>query len=109
MITRDLAQRAVGEALAGVGRGASSRGYLLVLRTWDGTSSGLNESARELRQRGVEGMILLDASLRHPLDLPSPGIGLDEDPAPAPRAEAATHSLLDRIERDLHSVPLAFN
>jgi LacI family transcriptional regulator len=108
LLAQDFTREHMSEALAGIVRGTSERGYLLVMMTWDGRPESLLERELELRQRGIEGMIVLDAPPSANLEIPFVRLGLTEvedkaDTAQAitiPQGEAAAHALLDRIERN---------
>jgi LacI family transcriptional regulator len=108
LLAHDFTKERMSEALAGIVRGTSERGYLLVMMTWDGRPESLIERELELRQRGIEGMIVLDAPPSANLEIPFVRLDLAriEDMAnaaqviPSPQGEVAAHTLLDRIERN---------
>ena len=108
VLASDLSRANVAPALAGIEQTTRKRGYLLMIATWDGPSDSLSDQLLQLRQRGVEGLILMDAHSEPKLSLPmviietnekreGPGLMLDGRDLRA-RGELAAHRLLDQIE-----------
>jgi DNA-binding LacI/PurR family transcriptional regulator len=75
VITPDIGQAAVARVVAGVQRELQRRGYLLALGTLDCDSDWHNVSL-QLRQRGIEGVIAIDAALPSELELPVASVDL---------------------------------
>lgn len=106
-IARDLGGMQVAATLAGIERGTRLRGYLLMLTAWDGAGDTLSDHLLRLRQRGVEGLILIDASLPSSISLPvvfmetdasSSVDGAADESRLRARGEAAACTLIDQIE-----------
>jgi len=108
VLAADLGSARVAPALAGVERCTRTRGYLLMVAAWDGSGTNLNEHLLQLRQRGVEGLILIDAPMQSNFSLPVVAVETDEpsgvngdvgDNSPSRfRGETAAATLLDQIE-----------
>jgi DNA-binding LacI/PurR family transcriptional regulator len=120
LLASDLGRANVAPALAGIEQSTRQRGYLLMIATWDGTSDCLSDHLLQLRQRGVEGLILMDAHTQPKLSLPMVVIETDEKREhqglmPDGRdlraqGESAAHTLLDQVEAfvriEKHSQPM---
>ena len=108
-ITSDLGRAPVARVLAGVQRLLQHRGYLLVLGPFDCGSEWHNLSVA-LQQRGIEGVVAIDATLPPDLALPVASVNLDYRSPMEPRSEiseawlselgeSAAEAVLWRIER----------
>jgi DNA-binding LacI/PurR family transcriptional regulator len=107
VMARDLSCARAACMVAGIERSTRGRGYLLVIAAWDGASGSLNEHFLQFRQRGVEGLILIDAAMQPDLSLPAVmvettesldvGGGMDGCHLQA-QGESAAHALVDQIE-----------
>ncbi len=110
-ITSDLGRAPVARVLAGVQRLLQHRGYLLVLGPFDCGSEWHNLSVA-LQQRGIEGVVAIDATLPPDLALPVASVNLDYlSPSPmeplseiseawlSELGESAAEAVLWRIER----------
>jgi DNA-binding LacI/PurR family transcriptional regulator len=75
-IASDLGFAPAARVLAGVHRLLHRRGYLLVLGSFDCTSGSRNISA-QLQQRGIEGVVAIDAALPPEVELPTASVDLD--------------------------------
>ncbi|MGC1452497.1 MAG: LacI family DNA-binding transcriptional regulator [Candidatus Sulfotelmatobacter sp.] len=75
VITPDIGQAAVARVVAGVQHELQRRGYLLALGTFDCHSDWHNISV-QLSQRGIEGVIAIDAALPSELELPVASVDL---------------------------------
>lgn len=108
VIAQDLGSARVAPALAGVERSTRKRGYLLIVAAWDGTPEALSDHLLQLRQRGVEGLILIDASMQPNLTMPVVLMETDDTPRleggiadgrhVRVQGEAAANTLVDQIE-----------
>jgi DNA-binding LacI/PurR family transcriptional regulator len=76
VITSDLGRPPVARVLAGVQKILHRRGYLLVIDSFDCASEWITISV-QLQQRGIEGIIAVDAILPNELDLPVASVDLD--------------------------------
>jgi len=111
LMASDLGNARTARIIAGVEGFLREKGYLLVTTTCDRTPSGAGEdSAPQLLQRGIEGLISIDATLPKSMALPQvyidlPANDLPEPITPAKRerllamGEAAAQSLLAQIEQ----------
>jgi hypothetical protein len=108
-ITSDLGRAPVARVLAGVQRLLQHRGYLLVLGPFDCGSEWHNLSV-VLQQRGIEGVVAIDATLPPDLALPVASVNLDYLSPMEPLSEiseawlselgeSAAEAVLWRIER----------
>ena len=70
VVLRGMDHWFVGDVLAAIDRTASLRGYILVLATWDGTTVDFTSTVAKLRQRGIEGILLVDSACEMELNLP---------------------------------------
>ena len=79
LFTSDLARPAIAQVAAGVQKTLHRSGYLLALGTSPPSNSGLeaDNSSLQLTQRGIEGVIAIDAKLASNLDLPIASVELD--------------------------------
>jgi Bacterial regulatory proteins, lacI family len=75
-ITSDIGRAPVARVLAGVQRLLYRRGYLLALGTFDCTAEWHNISVA-LQQRGIEGVVAIDATLPTNLAVPVASVNLD--------------------------------
>lgn len=75
-ITSDIGCTPVARVLAGVQKLLHRRGYLLALGTFDRTSEWHNISVA-LQQRGIEGVVAIDATLPPDLAVPVASVNLD--------------------------------
>jgi LacI family transcriptional regulator len=109
-ITSDIGHPKVARVVAGVQTLLHGRGYLLVLGAFD-CASEWNTIAVQLQQRGIEGVIAIDAILPHELRLPVASVDLeclslleplaDEMQAQlAELGESAAETVLRQIERE---------
>jgi len=108
VIARDLGIQRTASALAGIERCTRARGYLLTVAAWDGDASSLSDHLLQLRQRGVEGLILIDAPAQLNLSLPAIFMETDETARLEggiadgrhirTQGEAAANTLVDQIE-----------
>lgn len=76
-ITSDIGRAPVARVLAGAQRLLHGRGYLLALGTFDRTSEWHNISVA-LQQRGIEGVVAIDATLPPDLAVPIASVKLDD-------------------------------
>lgn len=114
LVASDLGNARTARIIAGVEGFLRVKGYLLVATTCDGTGPGTHPSTYEdntpqLLQRGIEGVISIDATLPKSLALPLVFIDLPASDLPEPvtplkrerllaMGEAAAQSLLAQIE-----------
>jgi DNA-binding LacI/PurR family transcriptional regulator len=108
VLALDLGRPEVAHALAGIEQGTRQRGYLLTVAAWDGGPDSLSDHLLQLRQRGVEGLVLIDAPLQANLSLPVVVVEADSTShlesgianARQVRAlgETVVNTLLDQIE-----------
>jgi hypothetical protein len=86
------------------------RGYLLALGTWD-CNSGWHNISVQLQQRGIEGIVAIDATLPPELELPVASVDLDCMAVLEPLAEdmrtwlselgvSAAETVLRQIEKE---------
>jgi len=75
-ITSDIGRASVARVLAGVQKLLHRRGYLLALGTFDRTSEWHSISVA-LQQRGIEGVVAIDATLPPDLAVPVASVKLD--------------------------------
>jgi hypothetical protein len=75
-ITTDIGQAPVARVVAGVQSFLHRRGYLLALGAFDCTSEW-NTIPVQLQQRGIEGVIAIDATLPQELELPVASVNLE--------------------------------
>ena len=112
-ITFDIGRAPVARVLAGVRSHLHRRGYLLVLGVFD-CASEWNTIPVQLQQRGIEGVISIDAILPQELELPVASVDLEYMAFPEPLAdemqtwlselgETAAETVLRQIETE--SVP----
>jgi DNA-binding LacI/PurR family transcriptional regulator len=76
VVTADIGRAPVARVVAGVQRLLHRRGYLLALATFD-CASEWNTIPVQLRQRGIEGVIAIDAILPYELELPVASVDLE--------------------------------
>jgi DNA-binding LacI/PurR family transcriptional regulator len=109
-ITSDIGQPKVARVMAGVQTLLHRRGYLLVLAAFD-CASEWNTIAVQLQQRGIEGVIAIDAILPQELPLPVASVDLEYMALPEPIAEdmqtqlaelgeSAAETVLRQIEKE---------
>lgn len=109
-VTSDIGRAQVARVVAGVQKLLHRRGYLLALATFD-CASEWNTIAVQLRQRGIEGVISIDAILPQELALPVASVELEYLDFPEPLAdemrawlselgESAADTVLRQIERE---------
>ena len=112
-VTSDIGQAPVARVVAGVQKLLHRRGYLLALATFD-CASEWNTIPVQLQQRGIEGVIAIDAILPQELALPVASVELEYMDFPEPLAdetrawlselgESAADAVLRQIEKE--SVP----
>jgi DNA-binding LacI/PurR family transcriptional regulator len=112
-VTSDIGVASVARVLAGAQSLLHRKGYLMALRSLDCNSAYHNISV-ELQQRGIEGVVAIDATL--PADLPLPIASLDLDSIPrlepltgdvrtwlSQLGESAAETIIRQIEK--RSVP----
>jgi DNA-binding LacI/PurR family transcriptional regulator len=75
-ITADIGRAPVARVVAGVQHFLHRRGYLLALAAFD-CASEWNTIPVQLRQRGIEGVIVIDAILPQELELPVASVDLE--------------------------------
>jgi DNA-binding LacI/PurR family transcriptional regulator len=108
LVASDLGNARTARIVAGVEEFLRANGYLLVTSGWDRTAS--TGQASQLFQRGIEGMISIDAMLPKSMALPLVFIDLPSTDLPEPitplkrerllaMGEAAAQSLLTQIEQ----------
>jgi hypothetical protein len=109
-ITSDIGRAPVARVVAGVQSLLHRRGYMLVLGAFD-CASEWNTIPVQLRQRGIEGVIAIDAILPHELELPVASVDLEYMNFLEPLAddiqawlselgESAAETVLRQIEKD---------
>jgi DNA-binding LacI/PurR family transcriptional regulator len=109
-ITSDIGHPKVARVVAGVHTLLHGRGYLLVLAAFD-CASEWNTIAVQLQQRGIEGVIAIDAILPHELPLPVASVDLEYMSLLEPLAddlqtqlaelgESAAETVLRQIEKE---------
>jgi DNA-binding LacI/PurR family transcriptional regulator len=108
VIAHDLGSAGIAPALAGIERSTHTRGYMLIIAGWDGTSEALSNHLLHLRQRGVEGLLLIDSPIQPSLSLPVVVMETDETPRleggiadgrhVQAQGERAANTLVDQIE-----------
>ncbi len=112
-VTSDIGLAPVARVVAGVQKLLHRRGYLLALATFD-CASEWNTIPVQLQQRGIEGVIAIDAILPQELALPVASVELEYIDFPEPLAdetrvwlselgESAADTVLRQIEKE--SVP----
>lgn len=111
LVASDLGNARTARIIAGVEGFLREKGYLLVATTFNRTAPGTYEDgAPQLLQRGIEGVISIDATLPKSLALPLVFIDLPASDLPEPvmplrherlvaMGEAAAQSLLAQIEQ----------
>ncbi|MGA1985564.1 MAG: LacI family DNA-binding transcriptional regulator [Candidatus Sulfotelmatobacter sp.] len=109
-ITPDIGRPAVARVVAGVQSLLHRRGYLLALGAFD-CASEWNTISVQLRQRGIEGIVAIDAVLPQELDLPVASVDLEYMTLLEPLADemqtwlsdwgaTAAETVLRQIEKD---------
>jgi hypothetical protein len=109
-VTSDIGRVQVARVVAGVQKLLHRRGYLLALATFD-CASEWNTIPVQLQQRGVEGVIAIDAILPQELALPVASVELEYMDFPEPLAdemrvwlsdlgESAADTVLRQIEKE---------
>ena len=109
-VTSDIGRAPVARVVAGVQRLLHRRGYLLALATFD-CASEWNTIPVQLQQRGIEGVIAIDAILPQELTLPVASVELEYMDFPEPLAdemrvwlselgESAADTVLRQIEKE---------
>jgi DNA-binding LacI/PurR family transcriptional regulator len=109
-ITSDIGRAPVARVVAGVQRLLHRRGYLLALGTFD-CASEWNTIPVQLQQRGIEGVIAIDAILPQELELPVASVELEYMTFMEPLAddmqtwltelgESAAETVLRQIEKE---------
>ena len=109
-ITSDIGRGPVARVVAGVQKLLHRRGYLLALGTFD-YASEWNTIPVQLQQRGIEGVIAIDAILPQELELPVASVDLEYMTFPEPMTEemqgwlselgeSAAETVLRQIEKD---------
>jgi DNA-binding LacI/PurR family transcriptional regulator len=111
LVAPDLGNARAARIIAGVEGFLREKGYLLVTTTCDRTAPGTcKDGAPQLQQRGIEGVISIDATVPKSLALPLVFIDLPASDLPEPitplkrerllaMGEAAAQSLLVQIEQ----------
>lgn len=117
VLAGDFGDPRVALALAGIERGTRARGYLLTVASWDGDPESLSDHLLLLRQRGVEGLIVIDQMMDGKVSIPVVVVETDDLPqlesAVADgrhirtQGEMATHTLVDQIEAFARVQPTA--
>jgi DNA-binding LacI/PurR family transcriptional regulator len=108
LVASDLGDARTARIVAGVERFLRAKGYLMVASSWD--RSAQTGHASQLLQRGIEGVISIDAILPNSMTLPLVFIDLPATDMPEPimplkrerllaMGEAAAQSLVTQIER----------
>ena len=109
-ITSDIGRAPVARVVAGVQSLLHRRGYMLVLGAFD-CASEWNTIPVQLQQRGIEGVIAIDAILPQELQLPVASVDLEYMNFAEPltdnmktwlteQGESAAETLLRQIEKD---------
>jgi hypothetical protein len=109
-VTSDIGQASVARVVAGVQKLLHRRGYLLALASFD-CASEWNTIPVQLQQRGIEGVIAIDAILPQELALPVASVELEYMDFPEPLAdqtrawlselgESAADTVLRQIEKE---------
>ena len=112
-VTSDIGRATVARVVAGVQKLLHRRGYLLALATFD-CASEWNPIPVQLQQRGIEGVIAIDAILPQDLALPVASVELQYTDFPEPLAdemrvwlselgESAADTVLRQIEKETDS------
>jgi hypothetical protein len=110
VITSDLSLAPVATVLAGVQTLLQRKGYLLALGSGD-SSNGLRDISIHLQQRGIEGIVAIDATLPADLSLPVASVDLDSMQLSGPLSEgmstwlmewgkSAAETVIDQIEKE---------
>ena len=111
LVASDLGNARTARIVAGVEGFLRGKGYLLVTTTCDRTAPGdCQNGAPQLLQRGIEGLISIDATLRKSIELPLVFIDLPASDGTEPitqlkrqqllaMGKAAAQSLLGQIEQ----------
>jgi LacI family transcriptional regulator len=94
-VTSDIGRPSVARVVAGVQRALHRRGYLLALGAFD-CGSEWNTIPVQLHQRGVEGVIAIDAILPEELNLPVAAVDLEYMALLEPLSEE-THRWLSEL------------
>jgi hypothetical protein len=90
VVSNDFGRSAVGQVVAAMERVLRRRGYLLALGTIEHPSEWASLSA-QLRQRGIEGVVAVGASLPRELELPSVSVHFgDLNPQQTMTADSGT-------------------
>jgi DNA-binding LacI/PurR family transcriptional regulator len=108
LVASDLGNARTARIVAGIEGFLQAKGYLLVTSSWDRNAQGVQAS--QLLQRGIEGVISIDATLPKSMALPLVFIDLPATDLPEPitplkrerllaMGEAAAQSLLAQIEQ----------
>lgn len=108
LVASDLGNARTARIVAGVEQFLRAKGYLMVACSWDRTAQAAHAS--QLLQRGIEGIISIDATLPKSMTLPLVFIDLPATDPPEPvtvlkrerlhaMGEAAAQSLLTQIEQ----------
>lgn len=74
VVTSDFGQGTVARVVAGLQSRLNRRGYLLVLGALDSTDAGL--TCAQFQQRGIEGVVAIDAAVPRQLDMPAAFVDL---------------------------------
>jgi DNA-binding LacI/PurR family transcriptional regulator len=108
VVTMDWGSPRVAPALAGIEQTTRTRGYQLMVSAWDGDPGALADHLLQLRQRGVEGLILIDVAMQANPSVPVVLVETDDTPRMEggiadgrhvrARGEAAAKTLVDQIE-----------
>jgi hypothetical protein len=109
-VTPDIGRGPVARVISGVQRLLHRRGYLLALGTFD-CASEWNAISVQLQQRGIEGVIAIDAILPQDLNLPVASVDLEYMNLLEPLGEnmqawlsewgaSAAETVLRQIEKD---------
>ena len=109
-VTSDIGRAPVARVVAGVQKLLHRRGYLLALATFD-CASEWNTIPVQLQQRGIEGVIAIDAILPQELALPVASVELEYMDFPEPLVdemrvwlsdlgESAADTVLRQIEKE---------
>ncbi len=109
-VTSDIGRAPVARVVAGVQKLLQRRGYLLALASFD-CASEWNTIPVQLQQRGIEGVIAIDAILPQELALPVSSVELEYMDFPEPLAdemrvwlsdlgESAADTVLRQIEKE---------
>lgn len=104
-VASDFGQASVAQVVAGIQTRLQEMGYLLVLG-----SGGVSDSAQQLQQRGIDGLIAIDRGVPCSLELPTAIVELGFEVSSEPLSEtvrtwlasvgeSAAETMVDQIEK----------